>query len=307
MTQRGALGQDVQAEAAMERVVRQTFFLPFFPQSALPPQQVFPPTGFGPFTFEVSFARPVHTAQLPFGSWGEALSYASQLFSQAQSGQFGPVPAGSRAIVSVRDASGAVRTYPDTSFAPAPAPFLPQAFPPFTPYPYSSILPRTVRTRVAVVAGLGQVPPLETVNGLQTFPKPVADGIATNLAAMIWVPTLSTSYTAYSPGSYEVNFGAPPPAAPGYPGEATAPGVWVLANPSTVAPVDALTAGRPLDKIDVVVAPNREVALSLASPGDSYAVVLAPATSTIAEKRTNTAAIVAGLAAAAVAAILLFA
>lgn len=173
-----------------------------------------------------------------------------------------------------------------------------------TPYPYLSILPRAApRTR-----GLGQGPAFELVDGLQAFPKPLADSIAANLAAMIWVPTLSTSYTAYSPGSYEVNFGAPPPAAPGYPGEASAAGAYVLANPATVAPVDALSAGRPLDRIDVAVAPSRTVAISLASPGEDYGVVLAPAAATtIAEKRTSTAAIVAGLAAAAVAAVLLFA
>lgn len=170
------------------------------------------------------------------------------------------------------------------------------------PHPYLSLLPRPART------GLGQAPGFELVDGLQAFPKPLADSIAANLAAMIWVQTFHASYTAYSPGSYEVNFGAPPPAAPGYPGEASSPGAYVLANPATVAPVDALSAGRPLDRIDVAIASSKNMALSVAAPGEIYGVVLAPAAATtIAEKRTNTAAIVAGLAAAAVAAILIFA
>jgi hypothetical protein len=175
------------------------------------------------------------------------------------------------------------------------------------PYPYFSLYPTTIRARVTTVAGLGQGPAFEDVGGLQTFSPDVAQSIATNLAAMIWVLTGAGTYTAYSPGSYEVNFGEPSITAPGYPSNATAPGTYVLAAVTTIAPVDALSTGRPLDKIDLFVAQNKEQAAGLASPGGNYGVVLAPAAALPAEKKGVSPAIIAGIAAAAVAALLIFA
>jgi hypothetical protein len=177
--------------------------------------------------------------------------------------------------------------------------------PPHTlPYAYFSLLPPDAAVRA--IAGVGRVGQAPTA-----FPAELAQSIAANLAAMIWVPDASQSapnasgYTAYSPGSYEVNFGTPPPAAPGYPDTAT--GAYVLADENTAAPVDALTAGRPLDRIDVVVTRDASTA-TLFTTEDEFKVVLSPSAAALAKKKgISTAAIVAGLAAAAVAALLIFA
>jgi len=81
----------------------------------------------------------------------------------------------------------------------------------------------------------------------------------------------------------------------------------VLADENTAAPVDALTAGRPLDRIDVVVTRDASTA-TLFTTEDEFKVVLSPSAAAPAKKKgISTAAIVAGLAAAAVAALLIFA
>lgn len=178
------------------------------------------------------------------------------------------------------------------------------------PYVYFSLLPPGDAIRA--ITGVGQISTFEVVGGLQTFPKDVATSIATNLAAMIWVPTSEPGeppgqYTAYSPSSYERDFGTPPPIEVGYPPSAT--GAYVLVAPASISPVDALTAGRPLERAMVVIAANIGAALLFATPGDTYGVVVPKTTGTTSteKKGMSTAVVVAGLAAAAVAALFIFA
>lgn len=188
--------------------------------------------------------------------------------------------------------------------------------PPHTlPYVYFSLLPPADAVRA--IAGLGRVeqsrvgqaPAFELVDGLQTLPRVLSESIATNLVAMVWQPAGATrAYIAYSPANYASKFRTEPPAV-GYPPEASEPGAIILVDPATMQPTNAAEVGTPISEIAVIVAGDRATAMQFAAPGGNYGIVYplqvvkAPAE----KKGPSTGAIIAGIAAAAVAALLIFA
>jgi len=283
------------------------YFPPFVPSAA-------------PFTFDVTIARPVHTISQAFASWDEALAYAAQLFNQAQSGQFGVVEPGSQVQITIRDSRGVTRIYPETTASYAPPIYSPPVYPfPISPRVFTApIFP--FRSRFVALAGpyahlsgsgqLGQRP-VEITNGVQRLTKEMRDYAVGVLASMYAAPGLQPDVPAITAASdvftsytfYPAATGAP--VAPGLP--QTTPGSIIVINvDDLVASGQALDAQQAASPIRVVIAPDGQQAATIATAGSEWALLeSAPAAAMPVEKKGVSPAVVAGIAAVAVAALLL--
>jgi hypothetical protein len=319
----GTVGQNDQNGGTTRVVTRQVFFqpqpYPYYPYSYPP---TFAPSAAMQFTFEVMAEQPVSTDTRVLNSWAEALAHAQALYTQT--------PRASRVIVT--DQSGARRIYPGA----APQPYFPQQ--PFaTPYPYFSLFPTSItRTRIRTLAGgtLGQRP-VEVfdytgpgglqVNGVQRLTREARDyavGVLATLYSSLElnppVPAIEQSgvfsgltfYTADAYAARFPDFNLPQPGLQG-----AAPGSLFVINVDDLVrfgqALASPTTAPPQDTIRVVVAPDAQQAATIATTGSDWAFLETTPIATPApapeKKGVSPAAIAAGIAAAAVAAILIFA